>query len=76
MEIKHGDIIKYFFPRPLSIAKNSIVGRVDFIGEDYIFIKSSENIRLKISFKNFDNIRILGSIEESMIPVPPSVLPA
>ncbi len=64
MEIKQGDLIKYLFPYPMSKVKNSIVGKVDYIGDDFIFIKSNANIRLKISFKNFDHIKKLGSIED------------
>lgn len=76
MDIKHGDIIKYYFPHPLSITKNSIVGHVDYIGEDFIFLQSGENIRLKITFKNFGNIRKLGSIEENSIFASTLVSPA
>ncbi len=63
MEIKLGDIIKYFFPSPLSSTKNSIVGRVDYIGDSFIFLKSSNNIRVKVSFKNFNKIKKIGSLE-------------
>ena len=63
MEIKLGDIIKYFFPSPLSRTKNSIVGHVDYIGENFIFLKSSTNIRVKVSFKNFNKIKKIGSLE-------------
>ena len=65
MKIKQGDIIIYSFPFLLSNVKNKIVGHVDFIGDDFIFIKSNENVRLKVSRKNFSNIKKIGSIEEA-----------
>jgi hypothetical protein len=63
MEIKIGDIIKYFFPSPVSRTKHSIVGHVDYIGDSFIFIKSRDNIRVKVSFKNFGKIKKIGSLE-------------
>lgn len=64
MELKEGDIIKYRFPHLMSRVRNNIVGQVDYIGEDYIFIKSHANIRFKLSLKNVENIKKLGSIED------------
>ena len=75
MEIKQGDIIKYFFPYPMSNLRNNIVGQVDYIGDDFIFIKSNANIRLKISFKNFHQIKKLGSIEDYSIAYEKTAMP-
>lgn len=60
MEIELGDEIIYKFPDPLVKNKNSFIGIVDFIGESFIFIKNENNIRLKISFKNFHLITKKG----------------
>lgn len=63
MEIKYGDILKYSFPFAMSNIKNNFVGQVDYIGDDFIFIKNSSNMRLKILFKNFNHVKKLGSLE-------------
>ena len=65
MQIKEGDIIIYSFPFLLSHAKNKFVGHVEYIGADFIFIKDSKNIRLKISSNNYKNIKKIGSLEET-----------
>ena len=57
MEIKYGDILKYSFPFAMSNIKNN------FVGDDFIFIKNSSNMRLKILFKNFNHVKKLGSLE-------------
>ena len=64
MEIKYGDIIKYSFPFAMNTVKNIFVGQVDFIGHDFIYIKNRSNTRLKVLFKNFNNVSKLGSVED------------
>ena len=69
MEIKQGDIVRYSFPYRMGNFKNKIIGRVDSVGKDSIFVKISENARFSISFKDFDNLKIIGSIEEPQLSV-------
>lgn len=56
MELNIGDRIQYTFPNPDKVSNKFVIGRVDFISEFFIVIITDEGVKIKINFKNFDNI--------------------
>ena len=60
MDITSGDLIKYRFPEPGKQGLRVITGRIETITENYVLILSDANIRVKVSFKNFEYITPLN----------------
>lgn len=56
MEINIGDKIQYTFPNPDKTSNKFVIGTVELISEFFIEILTDEKVRIKINFKNFDNI--------------------
>jgi hypothetical protein len=54
MSFKQGDKLRYYFPNPLNSNQKFFDGIVESISEYYIYLKNQNNIRLKVSFKNFE----------------------
>lgn len=61
MDIKIGDIVKYTFPNPVSKTSKSVTGVVESLDEFYLVLLTEEKIRLKVRFKNFENLKIVKS---------------
>lgn len=56
MEIKEGDIIKYIFPNPVNNEQKFFIGVVASINDNHIFIMNDKKVRLKVSYKNYNNL--------------------
>ena len=54
MDFSVGDNVKYRFPEPSNNRELFFKGKIENISESFVFIKNEENIRLKVSFKNFE----------------------
>ena len=63
MELKQGDIVRYSYPYLLKKVKNIFVGRVECIGEDFVFIRNRER-EIKIPSVYYGGIKKIGSVEE------------
>ena len=61
MDITSGDLIKYRFPEPGKRGLKEITGRIETVTEDYVLLLSDSNIRVKVSFKNFEYITPLNA---------------
>ncbi|MDP3582666.1 MAG: hypothetical protein Q8S39_12085 [Ignavibacteria bacterium] len=61
MELTVGIKVKYNYPLPDSQGNQSFLGTIEYIGESYLDIRSDKNTLLKVSYKNYDNIK---SVEE------------
>ncbi len=59
MDIEVGSKVKYTFPNPVSMKERSVVGRIESIQESFVILITDEKIRLKINFKNFDNLELV-----------------
>lgn len=57
MEIKIGDKILYIFPNPIVENQKSVVCIVESIDEFYVQLRTENNIKLKVTFKNFDYLQ-------------------
>lgn len=64
MELKQGDIVRYSYPYLLKRTKNNIVGKVEIIGEDFVFIRNRD-VEIKIPSIFYNGITKIGSIEET-----------
>ena len=64
MELKQGDIVRYSYPYLLKRMKNNIVGKIESIGEDYVFIRNRD-VELKIPSIYYNGITKIGSVEET-----------
>lgn len=60
MEIKNGDKVRYKFPEPKAGGLKEFTGHIELITEDYIIMQSDLNIKLKVSFQNFEYITPLN----------------
>lgn len=60
MEIRIGDKFKYTFPNPVSMNKRSVIGTIESILESSIILITDDKVRLKVNFKNFDNLEPVG----------------
>jgi len=56
MSYSIGDYVQYKYPNPINNNEHVFIGKIESISDEYIFIKNEKNIRLKVSFKNFDYI--------------------
>lgn len=54
MDLKVGDKIKYNFPNPHNSLSKSFFGVIELISDTFVYIRSDEGVRLKVSFKHFD----------------------
>jgi len=63
MQIECGDRVKYFFPEPENKKDISVTGIIEDITDLYVFLRTENNVKMKISYKNFDLIRHLNLIE-------------
>lgn len=59
MEFSVGSKIKYVFPESINNKDNSFVGIIEFVGDTFFTARDTNNIILKISFKNFDNVKVI-----------------
>lgn len=57
MELTIGVKVKYNYPLPDSQGNKSFLGTIEYIGESYLDIRSDKNTLLKVSYKNYDNIK-------------------
>ncbi len=58
MELRIGDKVVYSFPNPDPNVKKTVTGIVEFLGESFIFLRCADNSQLKISYKNFDCLKL------------------
>lgn len=65
MDIKVGDVVKYSFPNPVSMNSKSVTGVVESLDEFYLVLLTEERVRLKVRFKNFENLEIVESSASS-----------
>lgn len=63
MNIQIGDKVKYTFPNPVSMHKRSVVGLIESIQETFIVMITDDKVRLKVNFKNFENLELLKESE-------------
>lgn len=61
MDINIGDRILYKFPNPILKEQKSVVGTVESIDDFYVILKTEDNIRLKVTFKNFDYLKKIAN---------------
>ena len=64
MNIKAGDTIKYTFPDPSAVSEKSVTGIIEEIYESYIVMMTEENVKIKINYKNLENIDIVKRAED------------
>lgn len=57
MELTIGIKVKYNYPLPDSKGSQCFLGTIEYIGESYLDIRSDKNTLLKVSYKNYDNIK-------------------
>lgn len=62
MELTVGIKVKYNYPLPDSKGNQSFLGTIEYIGESYLDIRSDKNTLLKVSYKNYDNIKLIEEI--------------
>lgn len=67
MDIKVGDVVKYNFPNPVSMNSRSVTGLVESLDEFYLVLLTEEKVRLKVRFKNFENLEIVESSAPSKL---------
>lgn len=60
MNIKAGDTIKYTFPDPSAVSKKSATGVIEAIYESYVVMMTKDSVRIKINYKNLENIEIVN----------------
>jgi len=60
--MKVGDIVKYYFPLPKHENKKFIIAIISFVSDSKLVLDCEDGSCLMISFKNFDNIEIMQSI--------------
>lgn len=56
MELKVGDKVRYIFPEPKNLMESEFVGVIETLADSYIYLKNDRNIRLKVTYKNFQHI--------------------
>ena len=61
MEFNIGDKVQYTFPNPPANSNKLAIGELIDISEFFVVILTDENVKLKINFKNFDNLLNLSS---------------
>ncbi len=54
MDFTVGDNVKYRFPEPSNNRELFFKSKIENISDSFVFIKNEKNIRLKVSFKNFE----------------------
>jgi small-conductance mechanosensitive channel len=59
MKLKIGDYVQYSFPDAENQKVNVFSGKIHSISENYIVLRNEKNVQVKISFKNFDLIKLL-----------------
>ena len=64
MELTIGIKVKYNYPLPDSQGNRSFLGTIEYIGESYLDIRSDKNTLLKVSYKNYDNIKSVEDLEQ------------
>lgn len=64
MELTIGIKVKYNYPLPDSKGNRSFLGTIVYIGESYLDIRSDKNTLLKVSYKNYDNIKSVEELEQ------------
>ena len=64
MEINIGDRVQYTFPNAPGNSNKFVIGEVVDISEFFIVILTDEKVKLKINFKNFENILNLSSADD------------
>ena len=60
MDFEIGDFVRYHFPDSTNPEHRWFEGNIDFITDEQIRIKSG-TIIVKVSFKNFENIELVGA---------------
>lgn len=58
--MKDGELVKYRFPEPKTGSEKTFTGRIELVTEDYIVLQSETNVKLRVSFKNFEYITPLN----------------
>lgn len=51
-----GSKIIYRFPNPKPGNDNFVIGIIEYIGDAFVNIRTTDNIMLKITYKNYDRI--------------------
>lgn len=67
MEINIGDNVEYIFPNSIGEENRSVFGKVEFISDVFVRIRTEQNVLLKVHFKNFSNLAlVLGKNKNSV----------
>jgi len=64
MDINIGDKIKYSFPDSTEVSNNFVTGIIESVYESHIVMKTEENVKIKINFKNLEYIEIIKRAEK------------
>ena len=64
--MKVGDFVQYYFPIPLKKDKVTVRGIISFVSETAISIDCIDNTKLKVTAKNFANIKKISSIKKTV----------
>ena len=59
MDLQIGNQVSYSFPE----AKKTTVGKITFVGEEIIHIKSFEGFIVKVKWGNFNNIKKIDNAD-------------
>lgn len=60
-----GQKVNYKFPNPVSSKINNFSGIIEKIYEEYVVIRNEHNIVLKVSYKNWSNIKARESFAKA-----------
>jgi hypothetical protein len=60
--MKVGDLVKYHFPMPENENKKFVFAIISFISESKLVLDCEDGSCLMISFRNFDRVEIMRSI--------------
>lgn len=67
MEITIGDSVEYIFPNSIGEENKSVFGRVEFISDIFVRIRTEQNVLLKVHFKNFSNLALVKSVSKKSV---------
>lgn len=66
MEFHEGEKVVYTFPKPVDGARKQFYGEIFKMTEGWIFIKSEDDVVLKVSFNNIELLTKAGDKKKAI----------
>ncbi|KAF0153192.1 MAG: hypothetical protein FD143_269 [Ignavibacteria bacterium] len=64
MEYNVGNKIKYTFPISTKTKEQVFIGIVESVASSFVVVRDINNIILKVTFKNFNNIEVISRLDQ------------